>query len=122
MDTFKEKFDEYRWTLRLAGKSSEILDRAASILSTSIETMIKEIPEYSQSIEMSSGADEEYESPSNTWSIEQPMEQPVASPSTFSEGQADMFWQGLHISSAYENDTSNLQFMGQDGNNMAAYH
>jgi hypothetical protein len=116
-EIFKDKFEEYRWVLRLAGKSSEILDRAASILSTSIETLIKGIPEFGQGQMVSSGADgadEEYpESPGNTWSIEQPMEIQVQSPSQFSEGTAEMFWQGLHISSAYDND--NMQYMGQDG-------
>jgi hypothetical protein len=42
---YKEKLEEYRWTLRLSSKSAEFLDRAISKLTTSTGLLMKAIPE-----------------------------------------------------------------------------
>lgn len=44
-DSYKEKLEEYRWTLRLSSKSAEFLDKAISMLTISTATLIKSIPE-----------------------------------------------------------------------------
>jgi hypothetical protein len=42
---YRQKLEEYRWTLRLSSKSAEILDRAISMLTTSTGMLVKSIPE-----------------------------------------------------------------------------
>jgi hypothetical protein len=41
---YKEKLDEYRWTLRLSSKSADFLERAISMLATSTGILVKAIP------------------------------------------------------------------------------
>ncbi|KAF2429170.1 hypothetical protein EJ08DRAFT_302414 [Tothia fuscella] len=42
---YKDKLEEYRWTLRLSSKSAEFLDRAISMLTTSTGLLVKAIPD-----------------------------------------------------------------------------
>jgi len=42
---YKQKLDEYRWTLRLASKGSEVLERAVALLSASTGVLVKAAPE-----------------------------------------------------------------------------
>jgi hypothetical protein len=105
--SYKGKLEEYRWTLRLSSKSAEILDRAASMLTTSTGILVKGIPEKGSvdSREESRVAD----SPEDVDNVEHPTDQnewaPPAvsdismqtSPTPFSEGAMDMFWPELPI-------------------------
>lgn len=43
--TYKQKLEDYRWTLRLLSKSADILDRAVTMLTSSIGILVKAIPE-----------------------------------------------------------------------------
>ncbi|KAE9982759.1 hypothetical protein EG327_005767 [Venturia inaequalis] len=43
-DSYKEKLEEYRWTLRLSSKSAEFLDRAISMLTISTASLVNAIP------------------------------------------------------------------------------
>ena len=47
-ENYKEKLEEYRWTLRLSSKSAEFLDRAISQLTSSTGLLMKAIPEDSR--------------------------------------------------------------------------
>jgi hypothetical protein len=53
---FKEKLEEYRWTLRLSSKSAEFLDRAISQLTTATGLLMKAIPEGSRPPNSSTGS------------------------------------------------------------------
>ncbi|QDS75218.1 hypothetical protein FKW77_000220 [Venturia effusa] len=44
-DSYKEKLEEYRWTLRLSYKSADFLDRAMCMLTLSTTTLVKAITE-----------------------------------------------------------------------------
>jgi hypothetical protein len=44
-DGYKEKLEEYRWTLRLSSKSADFLDRAISHLTSSTGLLMKAIPD-----------------------------------------------------------------------------
>ena len=41
---YKQKLDEYRWSLRLASKGSEVLERAIALLSASTGVLVKAVP------------------------------------------------------------------------------
>lgn len=41
---YKQKLDEYRWTLRLASKGSEVLERAVALFSASTGMLVKAVP------------------------------------------------------------------------------
>ncbi len=41
---YKQKLEEYRWTLRLSSKSAEIIDRAIALLTMSTGMLVKAIP------------------------------------------------------------------------------
>lgn len=43
--SYKEKLEEYRWTLRPSSKSVEFLDRAIRMLTVSTASLVKAIPE-----------------------------------------------------------------------------
>lgn len=47
-ERYKERLEEYRWTLRLSSKSAEFLDRAISQLTSSTGLLMKAIPEGSR--------------------------------------------------------------------------
>ena len=42
---YKRKLDEYRWSLRLASKGSEVLERAIDLLSASTGMLVKAVPD-----------------------------------------------------------------------------
>ena len=44
-EKYQQRLEEYRWTLRLLSKSSDILDRAVKMLTSSTGVLIKAIPE-----------------------------------------------------------------------------
>lgn len=102
---YKEKLEEYRWTLRLSSKSAEFLDRAISQLTTSTGLLMKAIPEASIPPNSNAGspntgtAASQHEDEEEDWtgndqnSIDDTMSmQP--SPTSFSENGAtlDMVW------------------------------
>jgi hypothetical protein len=103
---YKEKLEEYRWTLRLSSKSAEFLDRAISQLTTSTGLLMKAIPEGSKPPASMSGspnaavtepavshADDDEWGANDQNSVTDTMSmQP--SPTTFSENGAamDMLW------------------------------
>lgn len=106
-DSYKEKLEEYRWTLRLSSKSAEFLDRAISMLTISTATLVKAIPEkrpkgeesvspsmdteetpkYGIEQENDSAPDDEHASV-DEMSLQ-------ASPTQFSEEAMEMLWPGF---------------------------
>ena len=105
-ESYKEKLEEYRWTLRLSSKSAEFLDRAISILTTSTGMLIKSIPEQQLSANEDIRPTSEEQNLSHNeaskeeeWSAEQASNsdnmslQP--SPTQFSEEAMEMLWPGF---------------------------
>jgi hypothetical protein len=98
--SYKEKLEEYRWNLRLSSKSAEILDRAASMLTTSTAVLVKGIPDKDSvdSREESRVADSQEETDDaenhteNKWAPPVLSDVSMQSPTQFSEGAMDMFW------------------------------
>jgi hypothetical protein len=43
---YKKKLDEYRWSLRLASKGSEVLEHAIALLSASTGVLVKAVPDF----------------------------------------------------------------------------
>lgn len=81
---FKEKLEEYRWTLRLSSKSAEFLDRAISQLTTSTGLLMKAIPEGSRPPNSSTGS-------------------PVAGPGMLHEEEEEEDWTGNDQNSVDDN-------------------
>lgn len=134
--SYKEKLEGYRWTLRLSSKSAEILDRAASLLATSTGALVKGIPEKgssdsqddSKTVE-SAGDEDDLDDVSrgNSWAPEHSLTDDLsmqASPTQYSEGALEMFWQGLplaqtnyDVSGSYDHVAEDdvHHFIGADG-------
>jgi hypothetical protein len=109
-DSYKEKLEEYRWTLRLSSKSAEFLDRAISMLTTATGLLVKAIPEKRPSMSSSetvspiidkvdpyrdfeSGSAQEEEE----WTGSAEDMSMQASPTQFSEEAMDMLWPGFSM-------------------------
>lgn len=129
--SYQERLEEYRWTLRLSSKSAEILDRAASMLAISTGVLVKAIPEKdpgdsqdeSRTAESMADEAEEEEMANAGWSADLGFTDDIsmqASPSQFSESAMDMLWPGIHqtaynISATYPNAEDPTQaYMGAD--------
>jgi len=110
-ETYKEKLEEYRWSLRLSSKSAEFLDRAISMLTTSTGMLVKAIPENRPSetegsispnidhadlanyeIENASALEDEEWTADHTSIDEMSMQ---ASPTQFSDEAMEMLWPGF---------------------------
>ncbi|KAF2672666.1 hypothetical protein BT63DRAFT_369059 [Microthyrium microscopicum] len=117
-DAYKEKLEEYRWTLRLSSKSAEILDRAASMLATSTGVLVKAIPAKSAAdddneYEGSTPGDAESEDTGGRdWAAEAGLSDVSmqASPTNYTEGHFDMMWQGFNIPPGGSTFQGNEQF------------
>jgi hypothetical protein len=110
-DGYKEKLEEYRWTLRLSSKSAEFLDRAISMLTTSTGLLVKAIPEQRRSVESSetispitdrADTQNDFESGSaqeddEGWTGSAGDMSMQASPTQFSEEAMDMLWPGFSM-------------------------
>jgi hypothetical protein len=111
-DSYKEKLEEYRWTLRLSSKSAEFLDRAISMLTISTATLVKAIPEKrpkgeesvspSMNTEETPKYDMEQENDSapedEEWNADHASIDEMslqASPTQFSEEAMEMLWPGF---------------------------
>lgn len=106
---YKEKLEEYRWTLRLSSKSAEILDRAAKMLATSTAVLTKvisakraaDLADDEQDTKDSEGGDEESEdtNAAHDWVSEHALTDISmnASPTNYSDGAFEMLWQGFAI-------------------------
>jgi hypothetical protein len=111
----RRRLDEYRWTLRLASKSAEMLERAAALLATSTGALVKAIPgagadgqrdaaaaaEDGDEDEVVSGEDEavsgedEAEGAEEVWPLDQGLQDDLSmgvSPVEYAEAPMDMFW------------------------------
>lgn len=135
-ESYKEKLEEYRWTLRLSSKSAEFLDRAISQLTTSTGLLMKAIPEGSRPPNSNSGSpntapgyheeEEEFEEddwkPNDQDSLEDTMSmQP--SPTGFSENGAalDLMWPNFHTMANSGFTMSNSTMMDASGFSMQPF-
>jgi hypothetical protein len=108
-DTYRERLEEYRWTLRLSSKSAEILERAVSVLTASTSFLVKAIPEknmQSEDFHQVTGDPSlgpiEYEDfdGSEDWSVggERAIGEDISmqlSPTQYSEEQLEFSWTGF---------------------------
>jgi len=108
-DLYRERLEEYRWTLRLSSKSAEILERAVSVLTASTSFLVKAIPEKnspSEDFRTHSGDPslaavdfEDFEG-SEDWSVggERQVNEDISmqlSPTQYSEDQLEYSWAGF---------------------------
>jgi hypothetical protein len=114
-NSYKEKLEEYRWTLRLSSKSAEFLDRAISMLTTSTGLLVKAIPDQRPSIpilENVSPATEQAEiqhdfedgsvQEDDEWTGSGGDLSMQASPTQFSSEEAmDLLWPGFSMNEHY---------------------
>lgn len=100
-EAYKQKLEDYRWTLRLLSKGADILERALDMLAAPTAVLVKAIPEKGPPVEM---LNRETESPLKEESeAEDADEQAVVheeysfgpTPATFPEGTPDLSWPGL---------------------------
>jgi hypothetical protein len=100
-EAYKQKLEDYRWTLRLLSKSADILERALDMLAAPTAVVVKAIPEKDVPMEISN---HETESPLLEESeVEDADEQAAVNkdysfgpnPATFSEDAADLSWPGI---------------------------
>jgi hypothetical protein len=110
-DQYKEKLEEYRWTLRLSSKSAEILDRAASMLATSTGLLVKAIPvktvkDASEGSEESEGDGLSEEASEAPQASDMSMQ---ASPS-YSEGAFALLWQDFSMAQPDAHFDTSVQF------------
>jgi hypothetical protein len=106
-ETYREKLEEYRWTLRLSSKSAEFLDRAISMLTTSTGLLVKTIPENRPSVakseerpsqievEAQNDFDGESVPEEEEWTASGGELSMQASPTQFSEEAMEMMWPGF---------------------------
>lgn len=101
-EAYKQKLEDYRWTLRLLSKSADMLERALDMFAASTAVLLKAIPEKGASMDISS---HETESPLEEDSEEAEDTDGQAavlgdysfgpSPAFFSEDAPNLSWSGL---------------------------
>jgi hypothetical protein len=100
-EAYKQKLEDYRWTLRLLSKSADILERALDMLAAPTAVLVKSIPEQRVPMEVSN---QETESPLKDESeADDADEQAVlhddysfgTTSATFPEDASDLSWPGL---------------------------
>jgi hypothetical protein len=120
--TYKERLEEYRWTLRLSSKSAEILDQAASLLAMSTGVLVKGIPKKDSLDSFGSpgeDGDQDDVSRESNWMPEHSLPDDISmqtSPTQFSDAAMDVFWPGIptnyDVAGGYDIDNNVHSFMG----------
>ena len=111
-DGYMEKFEEYRWTLRLSSKSADFLERALAMLATSTGTLLRAVVETrSLATELDSRAlftgeafDEEHLNEVGDWDDVERIE---TSPTQYSMEQMELLCSGFSSAARRTSHTAN---------------
>ncbi len=117
-EAYKQKLEDYRWTIRLLSKSADILERALDMLAAPTAVLAKAIPEKGAPMEMETESSLKGES-----EVEDADEQAVVRddysfdpmPVTFPEDAQDLTWSFHRVHSRFVSVFLSKNYFASEG-------